>query len=107
MARVLLDESVPRQLGQHLPGHHVETVPARGWAGARSGELLQRASSEFDVFITGDQNLQHQQNPSRFQLAIIVLVAINNRVETIVAMAPKVLEAIEQSRPGEIARVAG
>ena len=51
MARVLLDESVPRQLAQYLPGHHVETVPARGWAGARNGELLQRASFLWAPFV--------------------------------------------------------
>ena len=41
-------------------------MPRKGWAGVRNGELLRRAATEFDVFVTVDQNLQHQQNLGRF-----------------------------------------
>ena len=63
--RILLDESVPRQLTRFLKGHEVQTVPRRGWAGVRNGELLRRAATEFDVFVTVDQNLQHGRRTRR------------------------------------------
>lgn len=53
--RVLLDESVPRPLSQLIAGHDITTVVEHGWAGMRNGELLQRASDEFEVFVTGRQ----------------------------------------------------
>ena len=53
MARVLLDESIPRQVGPALEGHEVETVPGLGWAGIANGELLRRAAEQFDVLVIG------------------------------------------------------
>ena len=81
--RILLNETVPRQLARLLEGHEVQTVPRRGWAGVRNGELLRRAATEFDVFVTVDQNLQHQQNLSRFPVAVAVLAVHDKRIETL------------------------
>lgn len=58
--RILLDESLPRRIGNDLIGHEVQTVQQRGWSGLKNGELLRKASEEFDVLITGDQNLEYQ-----------------------------------------------
>lgn len=104
--RVLLDESVPRQLGAKLEGHQVVTVPRAGWAGLRNGELLRRAAGQFDVLVTGDQKLEYQQNLRGLQISIVVVVAPNNRVETFLALAERILEAIASARPGTVTRVA-
>ena len=60
--RVLLDESLRSDIAAQLPGHDVQTVSGHGWSGLLNGELLRRAQGEFDVFVTMDQNLPHQQN---------------------------------------------
>jgi hypothetical protein len=65
--RVLLDESVPRPLAALLKGHDVTTVGQHGWAGIRNGELLERASAEFDVLVTVDKNLPRQLDLRRYQ----------------------------------------
>ena len=52
-----------------------------GWASKTNGELLALASAEFDVFLTSDRNLSHQQNLSAFNIAIIVLIAASNRID--------------------------
>ncbi len=45
-----------------------------GWAKKRNGELLALAEAAgFDVFVTTDQNLQHQQSFRGRKLAIFVL----------------------------------
>ncbi len=67
--RVLLDECVPRALRRELPGHQVKTVAEAGWAGVKNGELLQLAAREFDLLVTVDSNLQHQQNFNGLALA--------------------------------------
>jgi hypothetical protein len=41
-----------------------------GWAGTKNGALLRLVEREFDVFLTNDQNLEHQQNLKQFDLAI-------------------------------------
>ena len=61
--RVLLDENVDRLLKSHFDSTvDVATVPEQGWTGLSDGELLRRADRRFDVLVTMDQNLPHQQN---------------------------------------------
>ena len=68
--RVLLDESLPRQLARLLPEHDVRTVAAVGWTGIRNGELLKLAVDNFDAFLTADQNVEHQQNLDTLPIAV-------------------------------------
>jgi predicted nuclease of predicted toxin-antitoxin system len=55
--KLLLDESLPRRLRDHLPGHDVATVQECGWAGTTNGKLLSLAESDYEAFLTADQNL--------------------------------------------------
>ena len=47
----------------------------------KNAELLRSAEKEFDVWITADRNIEYQQNLSRFDIAIIVLIAPRNQLE--------------------------
>lgn len=78
--RVLLDECLPKKLKAHIVADLVQTVPEAGWAGTQNGELLRLAEQEFDVLVTNDQNIEHQQEISRFDLAFVVLVASTNDI---------------------------
>jgi hypothetical protein len=80
-------------------------VPREGCSGITNGELLRRASQRFDALITGDQGLQYQQDLSHHDLGLLVLAAPNNRVETITAMSPRILEALSRLEPGQAVRV--
>jgi hypothetical protein len=104
--KLLIGESLPRDLKHHFPGHAVSTVPECGWASKSNGALLAVAQGEFDIFITADQNLEYQQNPERFDLAIIVLVARSNRLPDLLPLVPAVLDAISDAIPGTLVRVA-
>ena len=104
--RILLDEQLPRRLTRALPGHDVQTVQRQGWSGIKNGELLRRASeSGFDVFLTSDWNLQFQQNLSRFSIGVIVFIARSNKIEDLLPLVPRVLEAISSIRPGQVQRI--
>ncbi len=71
--KVLLDACVPRPLRQFLPGHTVHTAQEMGWGQLKNGALLQAVESQFDAFLTSDQNLKYQQNVTGRKLAILVL----------------------------------
>jgi predicted nuclease of predicted toxin-antitoxin system len=74
--KVLLDEDLPHKLRMNLPGHDTSTVAYLGWNGLKNGDLLSAAEGgNFEVFVTGDQNLRHQQNLRQRRLAIVVLSA--------------------------------
>jgi hypothetical protein len=105
--RVLLDECVPRRLKRELPGHEVLTVTEHGWSGIKNGRLLGIADAEFDVFLTVDQNLKYQQNLTAFRIAIILLVARNNRLKTLLPLMPEVREALDKIVAGEFVRIGG
>jgi predicted nuclease of predicted toxin-antitoxin system len=103
--RILLDESVPRKFAFELRGHETQTVQKRGWAGLKNGALLRAASQEFEVLVTGDRNLEFQQNPATMPIAVIVLLAVNNRVETLRPLVHDVLKVLNTIQPGQLVRV--
>ena len=71
--RVLFDQGTPVPLRQHLTGHQVETAFELGWSRLSNGELLAAAESRFDVLVTTDRNLRHQQSLAGRKLAVLVL----------------------------------
>jgi predicted nuclease of predicted toxin-antitoxin system len=93
--RILLDESLPRPLREELPGHSVKTVADAGWSAIENGELLRLAATQFDVFVTADQNLQFQQNLGALPLAVIVLAARTNRIEDLSPLVPELLSKLK------------
>ncbi|HEY0544754.1 MAG TPA: DUF5615 family PIN-like protein [Pyrinomonadaceae bacterium] len=103
--KVLLDECVPRKLRRELSQHEVLTVTERGWSGVKNGELLALAEAEFDVFLTVDQNLKYQQNLKAFNIGVILLVARNNRLKTLLPLMPEAREALENLKSGDFIRV--
>ncbi len=99
--RVLLDECLPRRLKHNLAEHDVRTVPEMGWVSKRNSELLHLAEREFDVFLTVDRQLQHQQQLSVFRIAVIVLVAQSNSLSDLRPLIPKIREALPEAKLGE------
>ena len=103
--RILLDESVPRELGFLIQGHFVRTAQTAGFAGLLNGELLAAMkSAEFDALVTFDQNLPYQQN-ANLPVTVIVLIAPNNRVETALNFVPLILSALANLNAGQLLRL--
>ena len=81
--RILLDESLPRDLALLIVGHEAVTVQATGWSSIKNGKLLALAATQFDVFLTADRNIEFQQNLKALPVAIVVLRARNNRIQAL------------------------
>lgn len=103
--RLLLDECLARDLKRDLVGHDSMTVVEAGYRGMKNGALLRAASSVFDVLITVDRNLPHQQNISSFQIAVLVLVANGITYGDLKPLIPDVLKQLKTIQPGEIVHV--
>ena len=97
--RILLDESLPRDLIALLPGHEVATVRTAGWSGVKNGKLLALAATRFDVFVTADRNLEFQQNLATLPVAVVVLAARRTRIEAIRPLVPELLALLSQLAP--------
>ncbi len=105
-ARVLIDESLPRQLVSLLIGHDAKTVQAEGWSAVKNGELLLSAvAARFEVFVTPDRKLEYQQNIPRVGLAIVVIRAFTNRIEDVAPLVPRVLEVLPEVRAGTVTHI--
>lgn len=97
--KILLDECVPWPMHRLLAGHECRTAQQAGWGGIKNGRLLQLAETEFDLFITSDQNLRYQQNLSGRQIAILELST--NKLRRIVAAAASVQQAVAEIKAAE------
>lgn len=69
------------------------------WSKLENGDLLLAAESQFDVFVTTDQNLRYQQNLAGRRLAILVLpFASWPKLQAHVA---NIASAIDSLKPGD------
>jgi len=71
--RVILDECVDPRVRRLFGGHEVSTVHEQGWDALEDGHLLDRAQREFDVLVTIDGSIEHQQNLARYRIAVVVV----------------------------------
>lgn len=98
--RILFDQGTPAPLRHALIGHTVSTAYEMEWTQLDNGALLAAAEMQFDVFVTTDQNLRHQQNLSGRQLAILILPTTS--WPKIRARAKQVISAVNALRPGDV-----
>jgi hypothetical protein len=95
------DQGTPVPLKNVLTDFDITTAHEMGWSTLHNGELLSSAEADgFDVFITTDQNLQHQQNLSHRKLAVVVLSTTSwPRIKHVSSL---VVEAILTVKSGQI-----
>ena len=102
--RILFDHGTPRPLRGHLPEHTVDTAAEKGWSRLSNGALLDHAErEEYDLMITTDQNMRHQQNVAARRLAIVVLRS--NRWPRIRRRIEAIREVLDEIRAGELREV--
>ena len=76
--KILLDECVPVRLHQYLPGFKVSSISKEKWTSFKNGKLINKAiSAGFDLMITVDKNLQHQQNLNNHDTTIVVFFNVS------------------------------
>lgn len=106
--RVLLDENLDRRLKQHFPPEaEALTVQERGWGSKENGELLGLAQAEFDVFVTMDRGIPHQQDLARFDIAIVLLEARSNKLVDLLPLMNAVTDSLRSVQPGDLSRITG
>jgi hypothetical protein len=59
----------------------------------------------FDGLLTADQNIEFQQNLTTLPIAVVVLVAESNRLESLEPLVPAVLQVLKAISPKTLVRV--
>ena len=91
--KVLLDENLPEELKLDLRAHEVYTVREMNWKGKKNGELMMLLDEErFEVLITADKNLRHQQNFTKYSVNVLLLDVKQNTYPAIQKMVPRILQ---------------
>ena len=104
--RVLLDENIDRFLKSRFASDmDVFTVREQGWTSMENGKLLRVAQHDFDVLVTMDKNLEHQQNLNVINMGIVVIRAQSNSYQSVAPLMPQVNEAIKMVTAGEVVYV--
>lgn len=103
MKKIILDENLPQPLRHELENHDVVTVGFMGWSGIQNGELIKLIDDQFDILITGDQNLRYQQNLEERNIAIIELPYTT--LGQLMPLMEQIREAINTSMKGSYIQV--
>ena len=101
--KIIIDECVPSIVKRGLSERGIVSVQDMGWAGVQNGKLLKLVAAEFDVFVTSDKNLRHQQNLPSLNLAIILLPS--NQVPVIRELLPQIDEALSSIQPQQFVEI--
>ena len=104
--KILLDECIPRKLKPLLVGHACRTVSEAGYAGKKNGELLQMAEhAAFDVFLTLDRGILHQQNLAARKISLVLLRTPSSRLSDIKPFVPALLDLLSKITAASVHKI--
>ena len=98
---IFLDHCLPKRLRRLLPGHIVTIAREMRREQIANGALLALVQEQFDVFLTMDKGIKHQQNMSGRPIAVITLRAKKNSIEMLTPLMPQVLALLPMVQPGQ------
>lgn len=100
--RILFDQGTPIAIRFYLKGHIVRTAREEGWSSLSNGDLLLVAEDAgFEVLLTTDTNLPHQQDLKTRKLGFVVLS--RNRWKSIKPNLHSIVAAVIGAQPGTCA----
>ena len=106
--KVLVDESLPLVLAREIEGHDVSTVRSQRWLGLRNGVLLRAAvDAGFEVLITADKALRHQQNLPAIGIGVVLITRVRNRIQDLRPLLPRIQSALLHVTRGQLIEIAG
>jgi predicted nuclease of predicted toxin-antitoxin system len=104
--KILLDECLPVDFRRNFTSHDAHTVQWAGFKGKQNGELLQAAEvAGYDVLLTVDQGIPHQQGPAGRKLSIVLVHSRTNQIEDLAPLVDPILRTLQTIAPGQIVEI--
>jgi len=105
--KILIDECLPVALAGHLTtlGHDCQTVRQAGFGSKKNGELLALAEGQWDLLLTSDRNIKHQQSMAGRRLSIVILCAKTNLLRDLLPLMPACNQALLSIDAGQVVEV--
>ena len=102
---VLFDHGTPKGLARALSGHTIHTAQSKGWNTLSNGALLDAAEGAgFDLLLTTDRRIRHQQNLQARRIALVVLTG-STKWSLVRQHADRIAAAMASAAPGSYAEV--
>jgi predicted nuclease of predicted toxin-antitoxin system len=103
--KLLIDECVDQRLRFLFSGHACETADYAKLSGLKNGALLAAAeAADFEVLVTTDQEIPHQQNLALRKISVLILCAPTKRLADLRRLVPSAIEAPGSIKPGQVVR---
>jgi predicted nuclease of predicted toxin-antitoxin system len=104
--KILLDECLPLDFRHSFPKHDAHSAEWAGFKSRKNGELLLAAEAAgYEVLVTVDQGIPHQQQAAGRKLSIILVRSRTNQIEDPLPLVGAILDALETITPGQILTV--
>jgi hypothetical protein len=103
--RILIDECIHVGVKSAFSGHAVKTVSEMGWRSSKDGPLLVLAQNQFDVFVTIDRNLEHQQNLAKLKMGFVIVRVPGNEIAHYEPLFEELKVAAETVHAGQVISV--
>jgi len=102
---VLFDHGTPKGLARALSGHTIHTAQSKNWDTLSNGALLDAAEEAgFELRLTTDRRIRHQQNLRARRIALVVLTG-STKWSLVRQHADRIAVAISSAAPGSYAEV--
>jgi predicted nuclease of predicted toxin-antitoxin system len=104
--KILLDHNLDWRISDHIAGHEVHTTHEMAWDTLKNGALMTEAEkSQFSVLITSDKGIKAQQTMKGRSIAVVILRAPNNRLETHLAMISQIVQVVSVIQLGQVIEI--
>jgi hypothetical protein len=99
--RVLIDACVDPRVVEAFPDHEVKTAADMGWHQLKDDALVAKLQDRFDVLVTIDQGVEHQQNLKSLTFGLLIVHVPRNKVEFYRPLFAHLAKAARRVKPGE------
>lgn len=100
--KILLDECVDPSVATAFTRHTAVGVLEAGFTSLSNGELLTRAQTAFDAFVTVDTGIPYQQNLAKYDLIVVLLRLGSNRGDVLRGHVPSIEDTLDGAEPGSL-----
>jgi hypothetical protein len=87
-----------------LSAHTVHTAQAKGWDTLSNGALLNAGDAGFELLLTTDRRIRHQQNLGVRRIAVVVLTG-STKWSRVRQLSDRIAAVVVAATPGSYAEV--
>jgi hypothetical protein len=86
--------------------HDAHTAEWAGLKGKKNGDMLRAGEAGgYDVLLTVDQGIPHQQRSAGRRISIVPIRSRTNQIEDLAHLTDAILNALERIEPGQMVEI--